>query len=38
MSYNRECPVCGATLDPCERCDCIVEKENADENDKDNQN
>lgn len=22
MSYYRKCPLCGATLDPGERCDC----------------
>lgn len=22
MSYYRKCPLCGATLDPVERCDC----------------
>jgi len=22
MSYYKECPICGAALDPCERCDC----------------
>lgn len=28
MKY-RECPVCGAHLDPCERCDCQEQKEDA---------
>ncbi len=23
--YFKECPLCGATLDPCEQCDCIEE-------------
>lgn len=23
MSYFRTCPICGANLDPGERCDCI---------------
>ena len=22
----RTCPICGSTLDPCERCDCQKEK------------
>jgi hypothetical protein len=22
MAYSRECPICGANLDPGERCDC----------------
>lgn len=26
MSYYRTCPICGAALDPCERCDCMDEK------------
>ena len=29
MSYYRTCPICGAYLDPCERCDCQDEKEAA---------
>ena len=28
MKY-RECPVCGAHLDPCEHCDCQEQKEDA---------
>lgn len=28
MSYYRTCPLCGAHLDPGERCDCRT-KENA---------
>lgn len=28
MPYYRPCPVCGASLDPGERCDCL-EKERA---------
>lgn len=24
--YYRECPRCGCTLDPGERCDCLEEK------------
>ena len=23
MSYYRECPLCGANLDPGEKCDCV---------------
>ena len=30
MSYHRTCPVCGANLDPGERCDCQDEKTAAD--------
>jgi len=30
MSYYRECPYCGANLDPGERCDC-QDKEQTDE-------
>ena len=26
MSYYRVCPLCGAALDPGERCDCQNEK------------
>ena len=29
MSYYRKCPFCGADLDPCERCDCLDEKDAA---------
>ena len=29
MSYYRPCPVCGAALDPGERCDCQDKKEAA---------
>ena len=29
MSYYRPCSVCGAALDPGERCDCRTEKETA---------
>lgn len=29
MSYYRACPICGAALDPCERCDCLDEKDAA---------
>ena len=29
MSYYRKCPFCGAALDPCERCDCLDEKDTA---------
>ena len=29
MSYYRKCPICGAYLDPCERCDCLGEKDAA---------
>ena len=29
VSYYRTCPICGAYLDPCERCDCQDEKEAA---------
>lgn len=25
----RTCPFCGAALDPCERCDCLDEKDAA---------
>ena len=25
MSYYRECPICGAALDPGEQCDCKKE-------------
>lgn len=27
MAYYRTCPMCGANLDPGEKCDCIKEKE-----------
>ena len=30
MSYYRTCPICGANLDPGERCDCRDEKTAAD--------
>ena len=30
MSYYRVCPICGAHLDPGERCDC-QDEERADE-------
>lgn len=26
MPYNRRCPICGAYLDPCERCQCQQEQ------------
>lgn len=26
MAYFRDCPLCGAHLDPGERCDCAKEK------------
>lgn len=26
MSYFRICPICGAHLDPGEKCDCVEEK------------
>ena len=30
MAYARQCPFCGAYLDPCEICDCqTAEKEDA---------
>lgn len=29
MSYYRVCPLCGAALDPGERCDCQEEKKAA---------
>lgn len=29
MSYYRKCPICGAALDTCERCDCLDEKDAA---------
>lgn len=29
MSYYRLCPLCGAALDPGERCDCQDEKKAA---------
>jgi hypothetical protein len=29
VSYYRKCPFCGAALDPCERCDCLDEKDAA---------
>ena len=29
MSYYRKCPLCGATLDPVERCDCQDKEEAA---------
>ena len=25
MAYYRECPICGASLDPGEKCDCEKE-------------
>ena len=25
--YGRQCPICGAYLDPCESCDCCDKKE-----------
>lgn len=31
MSYYRECPYCGASLDPGERCDCRDEEKKEDE-------
>lgn len=27
MPYSNECPLCGANLDPCEKCDCTKRKE-----------
>lgn len=27
MSYYRECPYCGALLDPVEICDCVKERD-----------
>lgn len=27
MAYFRECPHCGASLDPAEQCECIKERE-----------
>ena len=30
--YYRECELCGATLDPGERCDCMDETESEEEN------
>ena len=27
MAFYRECPDCGANLDPGERCDCFRERE-----------
>ena len=26
MSYYHTCPLCGANLDPCEKCDCENER------------
>ena len=26
MAYARQCPFCGAYLDPCEICDCQTEE------------
>lgn len=26
MAYARQCPFCGAYLDPCEICDCQMEE------------
>lgn len=28
MAYYNVCPNCGGNLDPCEKCDCEIEKEN----------
>lgn len=28
MAYARQCPFCGAYLDPCEICDCQTEERN----------
>lgn len=28
MAYARQCPYCGAYLDPCEICDCQMEEKN----------
>lgn len=28
MAYARQCPFCGAYLDPCEICDCQTEEKN----------
>lgn len=25
--FYKECPLCGANLDPCEKCDCTERKE-----------
>lgn len=27
MAFYKECPLCGCTLDPGEKCDCQEEKE-----------
>lgn len=27
MAYYRTCPLCGASLDPGELCDCVQERE-----------
>lgn len=27
MAFYNTCPLCGATLDPGERCDCEIEQE-----------
>lgn len=31
---HRKCPICGATLDPCELCDCEKEKAASGEEDR----
>ena len=35
MPYSNECPLCGANLDPCEKCDCSDRKESAKDEKKD---
>lgn len=27
LAYDNTCPECGAYLDPCEKCDCEIRKE-----------
>lgn len=31
MVYSHECPICGANLDPGERCECVSENHRKDE-------